>query len=205
MRTCRLLKLPAELRNRIYELALTTDGRDEIDLLVAVPPDRTPLLICREIHDEAKGIYKHAYRHFWTSTKFSLTADEDSAAEILRLIEQYRDEDLDHITHLAVSLDLQCTVPTGRTTIAVLDHTSEAAGRWSLKLTPVVPLLSTMMGKYRTLSSADEGQDMVVVEQRYEKEWEKLGRVGWQPAPMKAQLKYAMVLGEDSRNSPEKW
>ena len=64
-----LLKLPAELRNHIYELAFTTDHYDEegeeeeevMDVFAAPAPGKALLLVCHQIHNEANLMYKASY------------------------------------------------------------------------------------------------------------------------------------------------
>ena len=59
-----LLKLAAELRNTIYELAFTPDHDDDsigVELVEATGPSKALLLTCREIYDEARGIHKQAH------------------------------------------------------------------------------------------------------------------------------------------------
>lgn len=68
-------ELPAEIRNMIYQLALTTDDtdneeRDYIDLLDAHPPTKSLLLVCRGMNNEARGLYKAAYRAYWSKNSF---------------------------------------------------------------------------------------------------------------------------------------
>ena len=44
-----------EIRNHIYELALTTSDPDtEVNLLEAEPPSKALLLTCRQVYDEVK-------------------------------------------------------------------------------------------------------------------------------------------------------
>ncbi|KAK4619479.1 hypothetical protein CLAFUW4_10788 [Fulvia fulva] len=79
----RLLSLPAELRNIIYELTFTTDYDDDekirhsrtsrhIDLITTKPPSKMLLCTCRQIYDEAHLIHRTQYRKFWSSGKFLL-------------------------------------------------------------------------------------------------------------------------------------
>ena len=65
-------KLPAELRNEIYELVFDSRSDSPINLLSAVPPPKDLLLVCREIHSEAEKLYKACYRNFWSENEFVL-------------------------------------------------------------------------------------------------------------------------------------
>lgn len=50
-----LTTIPPELRNRIYDLVLSSSVTDEeVDLLSARPPSNALLFVCRQIHDEVK-------------------------------------------------------------------------------------------------------------------------------------------------------
>lgn len=68
--SCPLLDLAAELRNRIYEYVFAHDEEKEVDLLHATPPSSALLRTCRQIYSEANQVYKHAFREFWTSSRF---------------------------------------------------------------------------------------------------------------------------------------
>ncbi|KAK4895327.1 hypothetical protein LTR27_006670 [Elasticomyces elasticus] len=72
----RLFTLPAELRNEIYELAFTMELDKQIELFSAVPPSNSLILTCRQVCDEAAGIYRQAYRAFWTMGHFMLTVSK---------------------------------------------------------------------------------------------------------------------------------
>ncbi|GIZ42827.1 hypothetical protein CKM354_000608100 [Cercospora kikuchii] len=88
-----LNKIPAELRNEIYELTFTSDDDEvEIDLSNFDPP-RSPLLstkggvelskahppndallcTCRQIQSEATQLYEKASRQYWSETHFVIT------------------------------------------------------------------------------------------------------------------------------------
>ena len=53
----RLLQLPSELRNRIYEFALTQPNAIRLPLGQSERDKRALLRTCHQIHDEAVGIY----------------------------------------------------------------------------------------------------------------------------------------------------
>jgi hypothetical protein len=54
---CRLLKIPSELRNRIYELVLIQPDPIRLPLGQSEKDKRALLRTCHQIHDEAVGIY----------------------------------------------------------------------------------------------------------------------------------------------------
>ena len=55
--TCRLLRLPSELRNRIYELILIQEDQIRMPAGRTEGDKRALLCTCHQIHDEAVGIY----------------------------------------------------------------------------------------------------------------------------------------------------
>lgn len=67
---CRLRGLPAELRNDIYELALSPNETEGVELQEASPPSKSLLLSCRQIYDEAASLQRQAYRQYWETTMF---------------------------------------------------------------------------------------------------------------------------------------
>ncbi|KAK4628634.1 uncharacterized protein CLAFUR5_04634 [Fulvia fulva] len=80
---CRLLQLPAELRNTIYELAFTPDHHEDedVDLFEAKPPTNALLTACSQTYNEAAQIYKEAYRKYWTTTPFRITSVQGRTGE----------------------------------------------------------------------------------------------------------------------------
>ena len=69
-------RLPAEIRNGIYELVFQVSS-DTVNLLEAHPPEKAILLTCRKIHEETKLMYRGAYRKYWTDTRFTLHVGMD--------------------------------------------------------------------------------------------------------------------------------
>lgn len=54
-----LEKLPAEMRNNIYELVITADRPDEeVEIKQARPLSKNILLTCKQVHAEARGMYR---------------------------------------------------------------------------------------------------------------------------------------------------
>lgn len=75
--TCHLLRLPAELRNYIYELTFASDTEPETtSLLAPAPPNWTLLQTCHEIHEETAPLHTKIDREHWTATHFTVRADE---------------------------------------------------------------------------------------------------------------------------------
>ncbi|KAK5744321.1 hypothetical protein LTR17_002031 [Elasticomyces elasticus] len=90
-----LLTIPGEMRNNIYELVFGTQPA-EADLLNPSPPSKALLLGCREIYDEAKGLYSTAYRSYWAQTRFTIQ-DTPVATELsIRLTK----DELEVVNHL---------------------------------------------------------------------------------------------------------
>ncbi|KAK5121165.1 hypothetical protein LTR85_005649 [Meristemomyces frigidus] len=107
-RSCRFLKLPPELRNRIYELAFTTEAEEgtNINLLDAAGPTKALLLTCRQIHSEAVGFHKQAYRRYWTTSKFTLsTLNFSPRAELVSALNKLSHVDVEQIKHLLVTIE----------------------------------------------------------------------------------------------------
>lgn len=104
---CRLLKLPPELRDRIYDLVFTTDTTSKIDLLTASPPSKSFILTCHQVNVEASAIYKAAYQTFWTTTRFivdsSAVSDKRDTRNKLR---HHRTKDINRITSIQFELPL---------------------------------------------------------------------------------------------------
>lgn len=97
-------KLPAELRNEIYELLFNTscsetsldNDAETVDLFHATPPSKALTLTCRQFQAEARDMYRMAYRSYWKSTSFTVNVDTMTHESIAKL----RKEDLQHITKL---------------------------------------------------------------------------------------------------------
>ena len=127
MFSSRLLALPAELRNTIYELYVATEHTNPVDLCNTNPPSKTFLLTYRQIYDEVKGIHESAYQSYWTETHFTLsrditTQDNDSADNILATLPA---EDLEHIQNLTITLDYRRSKFTGvKITMNPLPHSN---------------------------------------------------------------------------------
>ncbi|KAK3655348.1 hypothetical protein LTR22_010233 [Elasticomyces elasticus] len=62
--------LPAELRNDIYELALSADSKEPIELLSASPPSNAMVTTCRQAYNEAASIYRAARLRYYSTNQF---------------------------------------------------------------------------------------------------------------------------------------
>lgn len=99
---CHFLKLAPELRNVIYGLAFTTAVEtEEYVYFTAAPPSKAIALSCRQTHDEAAGLYKHAYQRFWRESRFKVPWHLSDRA-VMEAVEALRDEDLARVTHVVV-------------------------------------------------------------------------------------------------------
>ncbi|KAK3631255.1 hypothetical protein LTR22_021139 [Elasticomyces elasticus] len=107
------LTIPAEIRNDTYERAfnkLWKTGVDRlsgksyirsenVDLFKAAPPSKAPLLVCRQMNNEAKGLYETAYRSYWKEVSFYVYMPEKYDR-----FTQFSEEDLHHIRHLELHI-----------------------------------------------------------------------------------------------------
>ncbi|KAK4895297.1 hypothetical protein LTR27_006640 [Elasticomyces elasticus] len=98
--SCRLLTIAAELRNKIYELALNEVNIGLVDLLSAGSPNKNLLLTCHQALDEAKGIYASACRRYWGETNFILRRN---GTRYHNLPVSFTEHELAHIRHVQYS------------------------------------------------------------------------------------------------------
>lgn len=101
--TCPIKSIPAEMRNRIYDLVFAPDDPDaegwyedpETRLEEARPPSKAMLLACRQVYNKAKYMYRAAYRLYWTSTRFyvSLEGSSPDSAKCKQLSSDMRSVD----------------------------------------------------------------------------------------------------------------
>ncbi|KAK5686881.1 hypothetical protein LTR17_026765 [Elasticomyces elasticus] len=66
--------LPAELRNDIYELALSADSEEPIELLLACPPSNAMVTTCRQAYNEAASFYHAARLRYYSTNQFVIVA-----------------------------------------------------------------------------------------------------------------------------------
>ncbi|TKA56769.1 hypothetical protein B0A55_12378 [Friedmanniomyces simplex] len=100
----RLLALPPELRNQIYEFVFSfaKDSKCPTDLLSAAPPSKAPPLTCKTINSEAALLYKYEYRQYWSATNFELTVPPSPSVAVWGAIRSLAAEDCEHITQVKV-------------------------------------------------------------------------------------------------------
>lgn len=99
---CLLLSLPAELRELIYHFHYNSSSEDgnELDLLHPDPPTKDLLLTCKQAYNETAQIYRAAYRHYWSESRFVLgypTASEAQKATVMG-----HEQDIAHVNHVRV-------------------------------------------------------------------------------------------------------
>ncbi|KXT13345.1 hypothetical protein AC579_6044 [Pseudocercospora musae] len=103
---CYLLeKIPAELRNRIYQLVFApyeeeVNKAGEINLCKAKFPPKNLIFTCRQIHSEAAKMYKAEYQRYWRSTKFGI--DRFRMTRCLDALHALKEEDIEQVTQLRI-------------------------------------------------------------------------------------------------------
>lgn len=86
--TCHFLqRLPAELRNEVYDLAFGFDPDIPVDLLHAEPPSASLIQTCRQIYSESRAMYRNAFRNYWRTTEFVMQHTVDDITGSLTLHE----------------------------------------------------------------------------------------------------------------------
>ncbi|KAK3111658.1 hypothetical protein LTR53_012879 [Teratosphaeriaceae sp. CCFEE 6253] len=110
--TCRLLALPAELRNAIYEYTYHVDLVSPVDLWTAAAPSKDLLLACRQTHQEARNIWDDACRQYWTKTHFTIRASAPATeghhvvdAEVVAVA--FTEQDLARIRHMCFLVSIE--------------------------------------------------------------------------------------------------
>lgn len=101
---CRLLSLPSELRNRIWEYTFTPDANAQdgrIDLLSVKEANPALLLTCRQIYTEACQIYTGAHETFWTTSSFYINGC--SLSSVRKTIQCLNEANVAKIRHLAIT------------------------------------------------------------------------------------------------------
>ncbi|KAK4619601.1 hypothetical protein CLAFUW4_11275 [Fulvia fulva] len=130
----RLLALPGELRNTIYELVFTSDNADgKVDVRDASPPPKALLLTCKQVYNETRRIHRDAHRKYWKETTFVLdlrsrfvpAVDPDK-------ISRLKNCDLEHIANLEAFVD---TSDSSAATVHERIKLSNTAGLWLWKST----------------------------------------------------------------------
>lgn len=73
-RICHFPRLPAELRNAIYEYSFShhVDSDGEVNLLTESPPQPALTQTCKQIHGETNSMCQHKKQQFWRTSNFFL-------------------------------------------------------------------------------------------------------------------------------------
>lgn len=96
-----LLALPAELRNKIYDLVFAIDTASQVALLDAEPPSKELILTCKQICAETRLLYQAAYRAFWRETTFTIALEFSGHHMFInRALRGLRTEDVENIQSL---------------------------------------------------------------------------------------------------------
>ena len=109
----RLLALPPELRNNIWELVFTPDTsrsspcrHGEVDLFDARSPPIHILLVCRQIYSEARGFYAPALSSYWRDTRFFLRcgefAKQQTSKPLMERLSAIDENGIGKIQHLTI-------------------------------------------------------------------------------------------------------
>lgn len=103
-----LTSLPAELRNRIYDLVFTPNVGEWRHVLnaeekLALPPSHSLVLTNRQVYEETIGLHRDATRQFWAQTTFDiLVTDNEAAGAAKDAIAAMRDQDVAALQHVRV-------------------------------------------------------------------------------------------------------
>ncbi|KAK5678692.1 hypothetical protein LTS10_009136 [Elasticomyces elasticus] len=98
----KLLTMPPEMRNRIYELVFATQP-EEADLLNPMPPTKQLLLACAQIYHEARGLYNTARRSYWRETRFTVCKPSEARVDC---VVDLTEEQLSAVRHLQLTVTL---------------------------------------------------------------------------------------------------
>ncbi|KAK4950912.1 hypothetical protein LTR10_010905 [Elasticomyces elasticus] len=93
----RLLALPPEIRNSIWELSFSGTNHT-VDLLTCHPPSLDLLLASRQVYEEAKGFWPGRRREFFSSTSFSVTRGKKVNVKAI----SFTDNDVKHIKDISL-------------------------------------------------------------------------------------------------------
>ncbi|KAK5737829.1 hypothetical protein LTR17_006477 [Elasticomyces elasticus] len=122
-----LLTIPPELRNAIYELIYDSPTpTGSVQLLEASSPSEAILLVCKQIFDEAKELYKDRCQQYWRNTHFTFSP----AGAPLRL--RFSETSVANIRHIHFAVQFAWLAPLvvkkRSTSVAVLER--KADGGW---------------------------------------------------------------------------
>ncbi|KAK3623548.1 hypothetical protein LTR56_021511 [Elasticomyces elasticus] len=98
----RLLALPPEIRNAIWELSFSGTDR-MVDLFESHAPSSDLLLACLQIYEEAKGFWPGKRGEYFSTTNFTIT----SPTSVLQVPASLSARDITAIRHIKVSVRLR--------------------------------------------------------------------------------------------------
>lgn len=86
---CYFMTIPGEIRNRIYDYVFTNNGGEgPVEVFKFSPPSNNIIMSCRQVYQEARELYKAAYRLYWSENDFNFIwrphSDEEEAGAKLR-------------------------------------------------------------------------------------------------------------------------
>ncbi|KAK5678590.1 hypothetical protein LTS10_009034 [Elasticomyces elasticus] len=102
----RLLALPAEIRNDIWELSFSGTDR-EVDLLTCHAPSLELLLASHQVCEEAKGFWPDKRREYFSTTNFTIT----SPSTVPQASASLSDDDIATIRHIKLLISVR-DIPT---------------------------------------------------------------------------------------------
>lgn len=97
----RLLALPGELRNTIWQCTFNT-AEDDINLLTAKGPSPALLRTCHQLYAEARDYYKTANDRYWKTKSFVLDYQPKDHDRLVDAIYNLNEGELIQVTKLIV-------------------------------------------------------------------------------------------------------
>ncbi|KAK4616172.1 hypothetical protein CLAFUW4_09740 [Fulvia fulva] len=138
MSSSRLLDLPPELRNQIYDLVFAYQKQiywQRIGLCRPTPPSHQLALTCRQIYAEAYKVWERANQTYWSSLTFQLTAwNEHQLDNAMNFILKLKESDLRHVKQF--ELILRCVGPPQLTGWHYVFSMADTRGLWKYTLAP---------------------------------------------------------------------
>ncbi|KAK3672750.1 hypothetical protein LTR78_007336 [Recurvomyces mirabilis] len=110
---CHLFKLPAELRNQIFELVFAGDTLEDGSIFDLSPLKCDLMLTCHEIYHESLKLYEATVHRYWTTTTFTLNA-QASKAEFESALAELNDATLAKMRKAELHTDLNRLLSRGR-------------------------------------------------------------------------------------------
>jgi hypothetical protein len=102
----RLLALPLELRNKVYEYVFNEAAPAGQATRIKEGPQRSKPFLCtsRQIYSEARGIYKAAYRTYLASMTWLLKYHANGYARAVNEVSLVTNEDLRYLSRIELHL-----------------------------------------------------------------------------------------------------